>query len=69
MGKVLKYIHSEEINPISDEACNRFQVELSHDGIHIHYRNLRIKLSINEAKMWKQAFKYATPYIERQNLL
>ena len=69
MGKVIQYIHSEEIDPISDEASNRFQIEHSHDGIHIHYRNLRIKLSKNEARMWKTAFCQALPYVKRQNLL
>ncbi len=69
MGKVNQYIHSSIINPICDEACNKFQVEHSHDGIHIHYRNLRIKLTLKEATMWKEAFTRAIPIVKQQNLL
>ena len=69
MGKVSKYIYSKEISPEPDEQANRFQIELSHDGYHIHYRNLRKKLSKEEMKMWKEAFKLSKPIIERQNLL
>jgi hypothetical protein len=69
MGKVSKYYCSKEINPIPDENANRLQVELSHDGFHIHYRNLRIVLSGEEMKLWKKAFSFARPKVENQNLL
>jgi hypothetical protein len=69
MGRVSKYVYSKEINAEPDEQANRFQIELSHDGYHIHYRNLRIVLSENEIKEWKKAFSFARPFVERQNLL
>lgn len=69
MGKVSKYVYCKEIDPEANEHANRFQIELSHDGYHIHYRNLRIVLSENEIKEWKRAFAFAKPFVERQNLL
>lgn len=69
MGKVSKYYYSKEIEPQPDENANRLQIELSHDGFHIHYRNLRIRLSKEEMKMWKEAFAFAKPRVENQNLL
>lgn len=69
MGKVETYIHSKEIECQPDENCNRLQLELSHDGYHLHYRNLRIRISKEEMPMYKKAFAFAKTYIERQNLL
>lgn len=69
MGKVKKYFHWAEINPEPDEHANHFQIELSHDGFHLHYRNLRIVLTPQEMKEWKTAFKIAKPQVEHQNLL
>ena len=69
MGKVSKYFFSKEINPEPDEHANHLQVELSHDGYHIHYRNLRIVLDRDEMRMWKKAFSFAKPKVENQNLL
>ena len=69
MGKVSKWSYSKEIKTEPDEHANRFQIELSHDGFHIHYRNLRIRLSKEEMKMWQNAFALAAPKIRRQNLL
>ena len=69
MGKVSKYIYSKEIDPQPDENANRLQIELSHDGYHIHYRNLRIRLSEKEMRMWTRAFKFARARVENQNLL
>jgi hypothetical protein len=69
MGKVSKYIHSKEIAREPDEHANRLQIELSHDGYHIHYRNLRIVLSESEMMLWKKAFAFAKPIVEHQNLL
>ena len=69
MGKVSRYIFSKEINPQPDENANRLQIEKSHDGFHIHYRNLRIRLSEKDMQMWKQAFCFAAPRIKNQNLL
>lgn len=69
MGKVSKYFHTAEIRPEPDEHANHLSIELSHDGYHIHYRNLRIVLSPSEMKEWKTAFAVARPKIENQNLL
>ena len=69
MGRVSVYHYSKEIKSEADEHCNRFQIETSHDGFHIHYRNLRIRLSKEEMKMWKEAFKIAQEKIKNQNLL
>ncbi len=69
MGKVKKYIYSKEISSQPDENTNRLQIELSHDGYHIHYRNLRIRLSEQDMKMWKEAFAFSKPRVKNQNLL
>ena len=69
MGKVERYIYSKEINAEPSEHANRLQLELSHDGYHLHYRNLRIRIKKEEMPMWKKAFALAKPIIERQNLL
>jgi len=69
MGKVRKFFHAALINDSPDEHCNHFQIELSHDGYHIHYRNLRIVLSQSEMKEWKTAFEISRPKIKHQNLL
>lgn len=69
MGKVSDYIYCKEINPEPAEMANRLQLELSHDGFHLHYRNLRIRIKKEEMPMWKQAFLHAKGYIEHQNLL
>ena len=69
MGKVEKYIFSKEIASEPDENANRLQLELSHDGYHLHYRNLRIRIPRNEISMWKRAFEYAEPLVRKQNLL
>lgn len=69
MGKVSKFIYSKEIEPQPDEDANRLQIEKSHDGYHIHYRNLKIVLSEEEIKLWKKAFSFAKPKVEKQNLL
>ena len=68
MGKVEKYIFSKEIS-LEPENANRLQLELSHDGYHLHFRNLRIRIKEDEIGMWQRAFAYARPIIERQNLL
>lgn len=69
MGKVSKFFYAGEIATEPDEHANRLQVELSHDGYHIHYRNLRIVLTPEEMKEWKKAFSFAKPIVEHQNLL
>jgi hypothetical protein len=69
MGKVSKYFFSKEINPEPDEHANHLQIELSHDGYHIHFRNLRIVIKPEEMKMWKKAFAHAKGFVENQNLL
>jgi len=69
MGRVSKYIYSKEVKPEPDEMANRLQLELSHDGYHLHYRNLRIRIKQEEMPMWKEAFLHAKNYIEHQNLL
>lgn len=69
MGKVEKYFYCKEINSEPDEHANHLQIEKSHDGYHIHYRNLRIVLSPSEMRMWKEAFAFAKPKVEHQNLL
>jgi hypothetical protein len=69
MGKVSKYIFSKEIAESPDENKNRLQLELSHDGYHLHYRNLRIRIKEKEMPMWKAAFAHSKPIVERQNLL
>lgn len=69
MGKVSKYIFSKEIATECGENANRLQLELSHDGFHLHYRNLRIRIKENEMPMWKKAFAHAVPLVKHQNLL
>ena len=69
MGKVGKYFHCREIATEPDEHANRLQIELSHDGYHIHLMNLRIVLSKEEMQIWKTAFAFAKPKVEKQNLL
>ena len=69
MGKVEKYIWSKEIACEPAENANRLQLELSHDGYHLHYRNLRIRIPIGEMPMWKKAFSHAKKHIIRQNIL
>lgn len=69
MGKVSQYIYSKEISTSPEENSNRLQLEKSHDGYHLHYRNLRIRISEKEMPMYKKAFAQATDYIKHQNLL
>jgi hypothetical protein len=69
MGKVSKFIFSKEISPEPGENANRLQLELSHDGYHLHYRNLRIRIKKEEMPMWKKAFAHAKQFVEHQNLL
>ena len=69
MGKVSKYLYSKEIKTECEEAPNRLQLELSHDGYHLHYRNLRIRIKVEEMPMWKKAFEISRPLVEKQNLL
>ena len=68
MGKVNRHIFSKEISP-EPENCTRLQLEHSHDGFHLHIRNVRIRIKDDEIDMWKQAFKFAKPKVENQNLL
>jgi hypothetical protein len=69
VGKVTQYLFWKEISPTCDEGAGKLIIEQSHDGVHIHYRNLRIRLSEKEFQMWKTAFAFARPYVEHQNLL
>ena len=69
MGKVSKYIYSKEIDPMCGEGEGKMMLELSHDGYHLHFRNLRIRIKQDEMPMWKKAFSFAKPRVERQNLL
>ena len=69
MGKVSKYLYSKEILTEPEENANRLQLELSHDGYHLHYRNLRIRIKVEEMPMWKKAFAYSVPLVKKQNLL
>ncbi len=69
MGKVNRFIFSKEISPEPGEGSTRLQLELSHDGYHLHFRNLRIRISKQEMPMWKEAFAFSKPKVENQNLL
>jgi hypothetical protein len=69
MGKVSRYIYAKEIKDSPDEGANHLELHLSHDGYHLHYRNLRIRIKENEMPMWKEAFSHAKKYIKHQNLL
>lgn len=58
MGKVVKRIYTNLIEPKSDRHSNKFDIYFCKDNLyHINFRNLQLKLNEGEYQELKNALK------------
>ena len=69
MSEVVKVLSVKLINDIPDRHCNRLLVEKTPDGYHLHFRNLKLLLTNEEFRFWKEAFRISKIEMIKNNYL